>query len=272
VALSIPLYWVVYPSATYCPNQAFVAEVGFGGANGAIAGISIEFNFNGNRFNAVTNQEGKASYSYTPSINENTISVSASHAGGTKVKAVQSTTRTATKASNCAPIAGLIPAFGPRVANSYDGGFNYQITNYDSNYSWAVSTTAGSASINSSGLVSVIRITPRQSVTFTVTSTRSGYASASASITSVGPWNLSDEIQAQNITATLSGTTLTVNVPNANSWNWSLIWDGGVQRTNITSFPFTVTGFSTNKNIQLGATDNLQNYGYSRVFLPTLQN
>jgi hypothetical protein len=88
----------------------------------------------------------------------------------------------------------------------------------------------------------------------------------------VGPWNLSDEIQAQNITATLSGTTLTVNVPNANSWNWSLIWDGGVQRTNITSFPFTVTGFSTNKNIQLGATDNLQNYGYSRVFLPTLQN
>jgi hypothetical protein len=272
VALSIPLYWVVYPSATYCPNQAFVAEVGFGGANGAIAGISIEFNFNGNRFNAVTNQEGKASYSYTPSINENTISVSASHAGGTKVKAVQSTTRTATKASNCAPIAGLIPAFGPRVANSYDGGFNYQITNYDSNYSWAVSTTAGSASINSSGLVSVIRITPRQSVTFTVTSTRSGYASASASITSVGPWNLSDEIQAQNITATLSGTTLTVNVPNANSWNWSLIWDGRVQRTNITSFPFTVTGFSTNKNIQLGATDNLQNYGYSRVFLPTLQN
>jgi hypothetical protein len=30
-----------------------------------------------------------------------------------------------------------------------------------------------------------------------------------------------------------------------------------------------VTGFSTNKNIQLSATDNLQNYGYSKVFLPT---
>jgi hypothetical protein len=269
-ASSIPLYWVVYPASTYCPNQAFVAEVGFGGASGAIPGLSIEFDFNGNKFYATTNQEGKASFSYTPSTSDNSISVYARYAGGATVNAVQSTTRTSTKASNCAPIAGLTPTFGPRLANSYDGGFNYQITNYDSAYSWTVSTTAGSASINSSGLVSVIRVNPKQSVTLTVTTTRTGYASASASMSSVGPWNLSDEIQAQIITATLSGTTLTINVPDAKGWRWSLIWDGTVQRTNITSFPYITTGFSVNKNIQLGAVDNLDNYGYSRLFLPTL--
>lgn len=269
-ASSIPLYWVVYPASTYCPNQAFVAEVGFGGASGAIPGLSIEFDFNGNKFYATTNQEGKASFSYTPSTSDNSISVYARYAGGATVNAVQSTTRTSTKASNCAPIAGLTPTFGPRLANSYDGGFNYQITNYDSAYSWTVSTTAGSASINSSGLVSVIRVNPKQSVTLTVTTARTGYASASASMSSVGPWNLSDEIQAQIITATLSGTTLTINVPDAKGWRWSLIWDGTVQRTNITSFPYITTGFSVNKNIQLGAVDNLDNYGYSRLFLPTL--
>jgi hypothetical protein len=165
---------------------------------------------------------------------------------------------------------GLIPTFGARTPDYYAPGFKYQISNYDASYTWSVTSTVGTATINSSGLVSVANVAAKQSATVTVTTTKTGFNTASASITSVGPWNLSDEIQTQTITATLTGTTLTVNVPNANSWNWSLIWDGAVQRTNITSFPYTVTGFSTNKNIQLSATDNLQNFGYSRVFLPTL--
>ena len=165
---------------------------------------------------------------------------------------------------------GLIPTFGARTPDYYAPGFKYQISNYDASYTWSVTSTVGTATINSSGLVSVANVAAKQSATVTVTTTKTGFNSASASITSVGPWNLSDEIQTQTITATLTGTTLTVNVPNANGWNWSLIWDGAVQRTNITSFPYTVTGFSTNKNIQLSAIDNLQNFGYSRVFLPTL--
>jgi hypothetical protein len=165
---------------------------------------------------------------------------------------------------------GLIPTFGARTPDYYAPGFKYQISNYDASYTWSVTSTVGTATINSSGLVSVANVAAKQSATVTVTTTKIGFNTASASITSVGPWNLSDEIQTQTITATLTGTTLTVNVPNANGWNWSLIWDGAVQRTNITSFPYTVTGFSTNKNIQLSATDNLQNFGYSRVFLPTL--
>jgi hypothetical protein len=165
---------------------------------------------------------------------------------------------------------GLIPTFGARTPDYYAPGFKYQISNYDASYTWSVTSTVGTASINSSGLVSVANVGAKQSATVTVTTTKTGFNTASASITSMGPWNLSDEIQTQNITATLTGTTLTVNVPNANGWTWSLSWDGAAQRGNITSFPYTVTGFSTNKNIQLYATDNLQNFGYSRVFLPTL--
>ena len=163
---------------------------------------------------------------------------------------------------------GLTPTFGARVPDYYAPGFKHQITNYDPAYTWTVTTTVGTASINSSGLVSVGGVGDRVSATVTVTTSRSGYTSASASVTSVGPWNLSPEIQAQNITATLSGTTLTVNVPDNKGWKWSLIWSGGVQRTNIFSFPVTVDNFTPNREIQLGATDSLDNFGYSTMITP----
>ena len=197
----------------------------------------------------------------------NVVLVATDSAGGTKVSSPLTVTTLAPAVSSQP---GLTPIIGPRTPDYYSPGFKHQISNYDPAYTWTVSSTVGTASINSSGLVSVAGVGARISATLTVTTTRAGYNSASASVTSVGPWNLSDEIQAQNITASLSGTTLTVNVPDARGWTWSLIWDGGVQRTNITSFPYVLTGFSTNKNIQLSATDNLQNYGDSRVFLPTV--
>ena len=163
---------------------------------------------------------------------------------------------------------GLTPTFGARTPDYWAPGFKHQITNYDPSYTWTVSSTVGTATISSSGLVSVAGVGAKVSATVTVTTNRSGYNSANASVTSVGPWSLSDEIQAQNITVTLSGTTLTVNVPDNRGWNWSLIWSGGVQRTNISTFPYTVTNFTPNREIQLGATDSLQNYGYSRMITP----
>ena len=166
------------------------------------------------------------------------------------------------------PSPGLTPTFGARTPDYYAPGFKHQITNYDPAYTWTVSASVGTATISSSGLISVAGVGAKINSTVTVTTNRTGYNSASASVTSVGPWNLSDEIQAQNITVTLSGTTLTVNVPDNRGWNWSLIWNGGVQRTNISTFPYTVTNFSPNREIQLGATDSLQNYGYSRMITP----
>ena len=203
----------------------------------------------------------------SPSTTYNVVLVATDSAGGTKVSSPLTITTLAPAVSNQP---GLTPTFGSRTPDYHGSGFKYQITNYNSAFIWTVSTTAGVATISSSGLVSVSGLGDAVPATLTISTSRSGYANGSASISSVAPWNLSDQIQAQNITATLSGTALTVNVPDTKGWTWALIWDGAVQKTNITSFPYTVTNFSPNRIIQLTATDNLQNYGYSKQFTPTV--
>jgi hypothetical protein len=163
---------------------------------------------------------------------------------------------------------GLVPTLAsPTALNNYTS-YTVQITNYNSSYTWTASASVGNASINNTGLVTVTNWPEATSSTLTVATSRVGYQNGSASI--VANCDLSPLIQSQNITATLSGSNLTINVPNPRGWSWSVIWDGTVQRTNITSFPITITGFTTNKNIQLAAIDSSSNYGYSRVFLPTV--
>ena len=163
---------------------------------------------------------------------------------------------------------GLTPTLGsPTALNNYTS-YTVQITNFNAAYTWSASATAGTATINGSGLVTVSNWPSATRSILTVSSSRTGYQNASASVTA--QCDLSPIIQSQNITASLSGSTLTINVPSPNGWSWSVIWDGTVQRTGVTSFPLTITGFSTNKNIQLAAIDSTSNYGYSQVFLPTI--
>jgi len=76
---------------------------------------------------------------------------------------------------------GIAPLF--TSASSYDGRFTVQISDYDSAFTYAVTSSAGQASINSTGLVTVTGLLPDQSVTVSVTTTRTGYASGSGSIT-----------------------------------------------------------------------------------------
>ena len=75
----------------------------------------------------------------------------------------------------------LTPSFGVPVSSS--DGFTVQVSNYDDSYSWAVTSTAGSASINTSGLVTLTDLTPGQSATATVTTTRAGVDDGSADVT-----------------------------------------------------------------------------------------
>lgn len=75
---------------------------------------------------------------------------------------------------------GLTPTFG-NVARTADG-FTVPIANYDAAYGWAVSTSAGVASV-SGGVVTVTGLAAGVSATVTVTSTRSGYSSGSATST-----------------------------------------------------------------------------------------
>jgi hypothetical protein len=73
--------------------------------------------------------------------------------------------------------AALAPIFGEPVSTV--DGFTVQVNNYDPSYTWALAATAGVASISGSGLVVVEGLTWGQTATVTVSTSRSGFASAS---------------------------------------------------------------------------------------------
>jgi len=103
-----------------------------------------------------------------------TFTVTATNAVGTSLASAASNSITTSGT-------GIAPLF--TSASSYDGRFTVQVTNYDSAFTYAVTSSAGQASINSTGLITVTGLRPDQSVTVTVTTTRTGYASGSGSIT-----------------------------------------------------------------------------------------
>ena len=76
--------------------------------------------------------------------------------------------------------AALTPEFGGVVSTA--DGFTVQVSNYDSGFTWDVTPTAGTASIGSSGLITVAGLTSGQSSVVTVGTSRSGYDSGSADI------------------------------------------------------------------------------------------
>ena len=124
---------------------------------------------------------------------------------------------------------GLTPTFGTNTAAS--GGFSGSVTNYDSNYTWSLSTNSGNVSPTSfSGTgttktFSVTGLSSGGSATVTVTTSRPGYKGGSGTTTgtassdvapsggSVGTPTLisgtagrMDAVYAVNITAEATGT------------------------------------------------------------------
>jgi titin len=75
----------------------------------------------------------------------------------------------------------LNPSFGIPVSNV--SGFSVNMSNYDSKFTYSVSSTLGTATINSVGTVSVSGLTPGTSATVRVSTARTGYASGSGSVT-----------------------------------------------------------------------------------------
>jgi hypothetical protein len=89
----------------------------------------------------------------------------------------------------------LIPTFVS--ANPTTGGFTLQISNYDSNYTWSGTNSAGgTVTISGSGLVTVSGLAPSATSTVTIRSSRSNYANGIATSTSIisGPLTTSDEL------------------------------------------------------------------------------
>ncbi len=78
--------------------------------------------------------------------------------------------------------AALTPTFGVPVKGAT--GFTVQVSNHSASYAWTVSASAGSATITSSGLITVSGLTSGQSSTVSVGNTRDGYSPGSGTIAS----------------------------------------------------------------------------------------
>ena len=103
--------------------------------------------------------------------------------------------------------AGLIPQFDTPIAG--EGGLTVDITNFDPAWTWSVSSSSGTASIDGAGRVIVSGLALSQSVTITVDTRRSGYLDGSAS--------LSGSASATTTTTTTTTSTTTTTVPTAAS-------------------------------------------------------
>jgi hypothetical protein len=121
--------------------------------------------------------------------------------------------------------------------SSYDGRVTAQIANYDSAFAYAVTSSAGQVSINSSGLVTVTGLGIDQSVTVTVTVTRSGYASLTGSIT--GRSQVAPMIPSNKPTVSLSDALITCTIGSYSatptSSAFSLFIDGKHVSTNFSA-------------------------------------
>ena len=104
--------------------------------------------------------------------------------------------------------AALTPLFGSASSNA--GRFTAQVTNYDAAFTYAVTSTAGQASIDSTGLVTVTGLGIDQSVSVTVTTTRTGYSSGSASTS--GRSQVAPMTPSNKPLVTLSDTLITCTI------------------------------------------------------------
>ena len=119
-------------------------------------------------------------------ISGNVITVTGVSAGAPSTVTVDTTRSGYTAGSatetSSALEAALTPTFATPTQTS--DGFTVQLSNYDANFSWNVSASAGSAAIGGSGLISVTGLSAGASSTVTVQTTRTGYTAGSSTVAS----------------------------------------------------------------------------------------
>ena len=114
--------------------------------------------------------------------------------------------------------APLTPTFSTYTRTA--DGFTVQISNYDSNFAWAGTATAGgSVSISGTGLATITGVAPNTSSVATITTTRVGYSqgsAATASTTSLAAqtitWSPTTAIRVQQ--SPLTPSTLATGIEN----------------------------------------------------------
>jgi len=158
------------------------------------------------------------------------------------------------------PTTGLTPIFGATTRTS--SGFTGSITNYDSNYSWSISTTAGSVSwgtvSGSNYPFTVTGLNPGQSATVTVTTSRLGFETVSASITEsaqLGPARTPTFGPNTSLSNGFSGSVTNYD----SNWSWFVSTSAGTVTPEILSGTgstqsFTVSGLTQGQSATVTVT------------------
>ena len=123
-----------------------------------------------------------------------------------------------------AQVGALKPVFGGVTSTAT--GFTFQISNYDSAYTWAGSATSGgSTTINSSGLVTVSSLSSGTSSTVTITTTRTGYGTASTAVTGTAANAALPTLSAPSVASVTSNYVVVTQPSKPSGWdsNWQLI-------------------------------------------------
>lgn len=154
--------------------------------------------------------------------------------------------------------AGIAPLF--TSASSYDGRFTVQINNFDPAFTYSVSSSSGQASVNATGLVTVTGLNPDQSVTVSVTTSRTGYASGFESI--IGRSQVASMLPGSKPIVTIGDTLITCSIGSYStaptSAAFSLFVDGKHISTNFSALgeflPDWIIPWATSSTIARTAT------------------
>ena len=121
--------------------------------------------------------------------------------------------------------------------SSNESGYTIQITNYDPTFTYSVTTSAGSVSIDSAGLITVSGLRPDQTATVTVTTSRSGYSTISTTVS--GRAGVLPMLPTNKPTVTISDNLITCTIGSYSaaptSAAFSLFVDGKHIATNFSA-------------------------------------
>ena len=206
---------------------------GFTYGNGLF--VAVSYSGTGNR--VMTSPDGITWTSRTSAVDNNWRSVTYGNGLFVAVAGSGTGNRVMTAPSTIVPVVltGLTPTFS--VVSTFDSRFTVQITNFDPEFTYTVSSTGGSASINATGLVTVTNLGIDRSATLTVTTTRTGYASGSGSVT--GRSQVAPMTPSEKPVVTLSDTLITCTIGSYSaaptSAAFSLFVDGKHISTNFSA-------------------------------------
>jgi len=168
-------------------------------------------------------------------------------------------------------VPGLTPTLA--IASGTTSSFSVQVTNFDAAYTYSVATTSGSASINGSGLATVGSLSSTQSATLTVTTTRAGYTTESATavgISQATPMQPGTSRPALSITSTSITCTIGSYSSAPTSAVFSLFVAGQHISTNFSALgdflPDWIIGWATPATITRTATLTSATWDFSESY------